>query len=64
MASDPRPRIGFKPKQMRFLDALERTERYGWDIQEIVRRFVDAGITAAIERGDIKREDGEASAGQ
>lgn len=59
MATDLRPRISFKPKQMRFLEALERTERYGWDLQEIVRRFVDAGITAAIERGDISKDDGE-----
>ena len=58
--ADDRPRIGFKPKQLRFLDALIKTERYGWDIQEVVRRFVDAGINEAIEKGHIKAEDGEA----
>lgn len=54
-----RARISLLRKSRRWIDALVKTQRYGWDHQEVIRRFIDAGINAAIDKGDITKADGE-----
>lgn len=55
-----RPRLKLLPKVRRYIDALVKTELYGWDENEVIRRFIDAGIKDAKAKGDISEADGEA----
>ena len=59
MSTPERPRLKLLPKTRRYLDALVKTELYGWDENEVIRRFIDAGIKDALARGDITKDDGE-----
>ena len=54
-----RPRFKLPPKVRRYIDALVKTELYGWDDSEVMRRFIDAGIKEALAKGDITKADGE-----
>jgi hypothetical protein len=53
-------KIFFTERQLRFLDALQRTGHAGLDRSDIVRRAVDARIDAAIAAGILREEDGGA----
>ncbi len=59
MPTPERPRLKLLPKTRHYIDALLETELYGWDENEIIRRFIDAGIKEALAKGDIARWDGE-----
>lgn len=54
-----RPRLKLLPKVRRYIDALVKTELYGWDDNEVIRRFIDSGIKDALAKGDITTADGD-----
>lgn len=54
-----RPRLKLLPKVRRYIDALVATQLYGWDENEVIRRFIDAGIKDALAKGDISKAEGE-----
>ena len=50
--------IAFTERQLRFIDAIERTGRGGVDRSDIVRRALDARIQQFIDDGAIAEKDG------
>lgn len=50
--------IAFTQRQLRFIDAIERTGRGGIDRSDIVRRALDARIQQFIDDGAISEKDG------
>lgn len=50
--------IAFTQRQLRFIDAIERTGRGGIDRNDIVRRALDARIQQFIDDGAVAEKDG------
>ncbi len=56
--ANPPVTIRLRPVMIAYLDDLGRIGPYGKGKAGVIRRFVEAGIRVAIERGVIAKRDG------
>lgn len=57
MAENPKASTRLRPTILLYLDDLAKVGPYGKGRAEIMRRFIENGITTALEAGVIKARD-------
>jgi hypothetical protein len=57
MAENPKASTRLRPTILLYLDDLSKTGAYGKGRAEIMRRFIENGITRALEAGVIRARD-------